>query len=655
LRLETPILFQCSSIGFPISAIHRIFRWHTNIKSAVEKEQASEGIGTIPNKQFLYIANKTNDMNKTNTAVKILFIILLCMIAFPAHLFSENNYKRKISISEWIGEMEKCKDPKYCLENTEIFYDESKDSLYSWNQPRSTQLGKTTKKEIHITPLILIKNCKLPDNATTIVNNIIFQNNITFHECTGALQLIFRNCTFKQGLDFRFSDLGVIQFEYCSILQRTVIYELQINEFSFGSCSFSTDHKVVKSPFNIGDEKENHSFQYLFRVFQNEKKINTFYMSHCKILPTEVTPVLTFYGGKYDVFVFQDMNFANSIVDFTNCSVKENFMVCNCKFNRPFGTRKFNFPKDNSSFNWSQLDSVGLGLYIEYEQPAYTNKTDTLISDVSLFNELNSEYRKFFSMYRTQGDIESANACYKQMKNMETRRYNYLYHQNPSINKWFNWRFNQFLKNFSEYGTNPVQSLIISMWTILIFAAVYFFFYSDWDGINRTFLIKQHRKIMQYFRSEQRLEDFYTENYIEDMKTYADYKKEMRESKVEIPVFILLLGKPLYLLSIIRHKILSFIYRRTEVLQGRWINLKPERKVVVGLVVITSLLIYMIYLGFVRALNSTTLSINAFSTLGFGAIPVKGVSRYITILEGFLGWFLLSIFSVSLISQMLQN
>lgn len=63
----------------------------------------------------------------------------------------------------------------------------------------------------------------------------------------------------------------------------------------------------------------------------------------------------------------------------------------------------------------------------------------------------------------------------------------------------------------------------------------------------------------------------------------------------------------------------------------------------------------MLYLGFIRALNSTTLSINAFSTLGFGAIPVKGVSRYITILEGFLGWFLLSIFSVSLISQMIQN
>ncbi|HHZ65452.1 MAG TPA: hypothetical protein EYN38_09000 [Flavobacteriales bacterium] len=46
---------------------------------------------------------------------------------------------------------------------------------------------------------------------------------------------------------------------------------------------------------------------------------------------------------------------------------------------------------------------------------------------------------------------------------------------------------------------------------------------------------------------------------------------------------------------------------------------------------------------------------NTFTTLGFGEIPVKGIGRYIAILEGFLVWFLLSIFSVSLISQILQN
>jgi hypothetical protein len=551
--------------------------------------------------------------------------------------------------------MEQCKDSKYILEDTEIFYDESQDSLYSCWQPRSTKPSdKDKKREKYIIPRVLINNCKLPDNRTSQVRNLILQNNITFIRCEGASQLIFYNCTFKQGLDFHHSDLGMIQFGYCSILQRVVVNELQIGMFLFNNCEFYTDYKVVNSPHRFGTEKENHNYQYLFRISQNEKKINAFYLSYCKLLPSEVMPVISFNGGKYDVIQFEGINFSNSIVNFTSCSVKENLTVRNCEFKKPLGIYHFNFPKDNTSFNWSQLDSVGLGWYKNYAQ-AYTNKTDSLFSDVRLFNELNSSYRKFFSMYRTQGDIESANACYKQMKDMETRKYHHLYRNNPSVNSWFNWRFNQFLKYFSEYGTNPVQSLIISMWVILIFAAVYFFCYSDWDGINRTFLIKQHQKIMQYFRSEQRLEDFYTENYIEDFKAFADYKIEMEESKLEIPLFITLLGKPLYLLSIIRHKILSFIYRRTEVLQGRWINLKPERKVFVALIVSFSIIIYMIYLGLVRALNATTLSVNAFSTLGFGAIPVKGISRYITILEGFLGWFLLSIFSVSLISQMLQN
>ncbi len=594
-------------------------------------------------------------MNNINKTAKILFIILLCNLALNTHLFSQNKYKRKISLSEWIEEMEKCKDKGYVLEDTQIYYDVHKDSLYSCWQSRSSKPSeKDKKREKTIYPTITIRNCKLP-KITSQVRNVIFQNNITFVMCEGAGQFIFYNCSFKQGLDFHHSDLGILEFWHSSILQRTVVNELQINLLTFRNCSFYTDHKLVKSFTILEYLKENKTYQYLFRIHQNEKKINTFSLYNCKLLPTEIMPVISFSGGKYDAICFEGIDFSNSIINFNNCSVKENFTIEQCKFKLPIGTCKFNFPKDNTSFNWSQLDSVGLGLYRDYAQAAYTNKSDTLTSDVDLFNKLNSSYRKFFSMYRTQGDMESANACYKQMKDMETRRYLHLYRQNRSINNWFNWRFNQFLKHFSEYGTNPVQSLIISMWTILIFAAMYFFCYSDWDCINRTFLIKQHRKIMQYFRSEQRLEDFYMEDYIEDLKTFADYKNEMAESKLEIPVFIILLGKPLYLLSIIKHKISTFIYRRTEVLQGRWVNLKPARKVFVGLTVSLSLLIYIIYLGFVRALNSTTLSVNAFSTLGFGAIPVRGVSRYITILEGFLGWFLLSIFSVSLISQMLQN
>lgn len=50
-------------------------------------------------------------------------------------------------------------------------------------------------------------------------------------------------------------------------------------------------------------------------------------------------------------------------------------------------------------------------------------------------------------------------------------------------------------------------------------------------------------------------------------------------------------------------------------------------------------------------LNAFTLSLNSFITLGFGEIPTKGFARYMTIIEGSMGWLLLTLFSVALISQ----
>ncbi|OEK00201.1 hypothetical protein BFP97_01150 [Roseivirga sp. 4D4] len=63
---------------------------------------------------------------------------------------------------------------------------------------------------------------------------------------------------------------------------------------------------------------------------------------------------------------------------------------------------------------------------------------------------------------------------------------------------------------------------------------------------------------------------------------------------------------------------------------------------------------FVMLLGIIRSwLNAFALSLNAFVTLGFGAIPTKGIGRYICIIQGFMGWFLLSIFTVSLINQVL--
>lgn len=52
-------------------------------------------------------------------------------------------------------------------------------------------------------------------------------------------------------------------------------------------------------------------------------------------------------------------------------------------------------------------------------------------------------------------------------------------------------------------------------------------------------------------------------------------------------------------------------------------------------------------------INAFTLSLNSFVTLGFGIIPTTGLARYVCIIQGFMGWFLLSLFTVALINQVI--
>ena len=86
----------------------------------------------------------------------------------------------------------------------------------------------------------------------------------------------------------------------------------------------------------------------------------------------------------------------------------------------------------------------------------------------------------------------------------------------------------------------------------------------------------------------------------------------------------------------------------------KWIDLNRKERYWVGTLTFCLTIVYISYLITVRAFNSLIISINAFSTLGFGQIPVRGFIKYIAIIEGFVGWFLLSIFLVSVLNQMMN-
>ena len=175
-----------------------------------------------------------------------------------------------------------------------------------------------------------------------------------------------------------------------------------------------------------------------------------------------------------------------------------------------------------------------------------------------------------YSIYNSRGDLESANACYAEMKEIQRRRLKFIYDKEGGFANFFRWQLLVLLKIYTNHGTDPALAMVISVYVIFIFALLYFFFPSEWDVTTKS-------KLLQDFR------DFAGKNN----KGYF----------------------------------------------------KPFLTVLVGFGL--------------SMINAFTLSLNSFVTLGFGNIPAKGFARYVCVIEGFIGWFLLSIFTVALINQVL--
>lgn len=371
---------------------------------------------------------------------------------------------------------------------------------------------------------------------------------------------------------------------------------------------------------------------------------------------TDVSQALTAYNYRIENSEFNEIAISNetvSRISLNNTVINNRLAFDNVTILNDFSAVDLKLPEYNIDFTWKELANK-LNFLLS-DSTNYRAMTDAQVSDEKKFNSYITAYKKFFSVYKNKGDLKSANACYAEMKDVETRRLKYLYTTDGGVDNYLNYKLNVFLKYFAEYGTSPIKSVKISGWVILIFAFFYFFFYSDWDKINRKFLMQQSNKLISYFKSEQKLEELYSDKHKEDLSTFTQFKQNLKDSKTEVPFFFMLFLKPLYWVAVIKHKFNVFLYKRVEFLQGTWSNLTSGKKFFLGSLTFLSIITYGLYLIVIRSLNSLILSINTFTTLGFGDIPVVGISRYVAILEGFLGWFLLSIFSVSLISQILQN
>jgi Ion channel len=269
----------------------------------------------------------------------------------------------------------------------------------------------------------------------------------------------------------------------------------------------------------------------------------------------------------------------NSHVNFYSSSVADRLYLYSNNFFGLVAFNNSNLPAD-LNLRWSQLagrklsrfhlEKVWNTQFRSYATREYFQMSDAIgISKLDHFESIMRMYQSLYAHYKSVGDLESANGCYTEMKDVQTERFEYLFGQERTFKSYFRWKLSQLIKFYTEHGTDPARAIVVSIWVIISFAFVYFFFPSDWDISNKSKLLK-------------------------------DFKRENRQGKSFLKILV------------------SFT---------------------AGILL--------------SSINALTLSLNSFTTLGFGNIPAHGVAKYFCVIEGFIGWFLLSIFTVALINQVL--
>jgi hypothetical protein len=261
---------------------------------------------------------------------------------------------------------------------------------------------------------------------------------------------------------------------------------------------------------------------------------------------------------------------------------------------------------------------------------------------------------KFLNHFRKIHNSESSNAVYIEIKDLETQRLSFVYKENPSFKSYFSWKINQFLKVFSAYGTEPARAVIFSLYVILCFALIYLFFPNSWDKHGKNRIVNRYNFFFKYMKQKSGIHEVYLEEQKDELMSYEQFKNSITDSEQKAPKFFTATALPLYKWAISGTRLSASLLKRVDIMKGTWQDLPQSKRIWKSILLVGAFLIAVIYDIFIKMLNALMLSINTFTTLGFGEIPIKGLPRYLAIIEGFIGWFMLTIFSVSLISQLLN-
>jgi hypothetical protein len=576
----------------------------------------------------------------------LVFLIILAFAAAPLHAKAlaapaakkdSTAARRVLSFSQFVKEMVECTAAVYRLENADLQFNPETDREFHPQRDDSIYQDK------FISAKVLVHSVHLQGAPIIFLSNFHFQKGIEIEDETKDVAeniWQFSNCIFYPiKVNQNESKESVLlsggnsknkwTFSRCRFVNGMDVRNCKLEFLSFHKCKFETE-----SSMNFYDEE--------FSISVDISAIKNLFIQGCS----------------FDYTAFSENTFTN--VDIKNSTFKvlvftstilRKLTINNCKIDSVVEFYAAQFPHKSTALPFAQIAGK---LAIEDSTAFYRARTDADFANEADYDNFIALYTDFLSLYKTRGDQESYNACYVEMKQIHTRRAGYLYRKSPALESWFDWRLNQLLEIFSDYGTNSAKGLIYIFYVIIGFAALYLIFPSEPDNLSRQTSFAFFDVVIGYFTTNTTLVNLRKHKRQRALDDLHNFQTTLAVSREDVPAFIAWLGKPLYGLNRAYLSVSAWLVERFDIVPGRWQELSKGRKLWTSVAVGAYMLGFLAWGVVMRCVNAFALSINAFVTLGYGEIQARGVARYLAVLEGAVGWFLLSIFSVTLISQLLQ-
>jgi hypothetical protein len=507
--------------------------------------------------------------------------------------------------------------------------------------------------ELFINASIRLLNCDFDVDYWLVLRNITFNDYFAVAN-SFPIKAIFKECTFKKTLRFYNCNIDFIDLDSSKLEHGFKFFRNTVKDrLTFKNC------KISVNPSLFGDTDALDMEPRLFRLANKQDGFDLVIQDSEFSLPDNLKNDPQFFITLTESD-FKNLSFTgntvNATIDLSETTIENAFVTNECKYNGNFILDAFNINPINTRVQWSTVDNYRIAIFDHKNKLTYNGKNIDSIGNEVRFASLISCYANFYNAFKSQGNRIAANSCYVEWKNIETSYLKQQYTSGKDKSVFFNYLMNVFLRTFCDYGTNPLKAIQIAFYVLLFFAGIYFFFPYSILSFHKRSMFDQLKIYGKYLSSPQTLLEIEDSVIAKETKTptYDEYMSFVTETKGKVPWYFNIFGKPLYFLELIRNKPTKLFYRLIDIFPDEWETMGQTKKIIATGLYGVVFILTVFWFFMMHVLDSVALSLNVFSTLGFGQIPIKGIPRYLTIIEGFVGWFLLSIFSVSLISQVIQ-